>query len=76
MKYLLIACITVLSLVPATAQAQCKVNDPTGGTPLNVRSRPNGPILGALSNGTPVLASALVVDIRERNWAKIVYIKG
>jgi hypothetical protein len=37
--------------------ADCVVGDPTG-TPLNVRSRPNGPILGALHNDTPVLVLA------------------
>jgi hypothetical protein len=33
----------------AVAQMKCTVNDPTG-TPFNVRSKPNGPILGSLHN--------------------------
>lgn len=53
----------------ALAQMKCTVNDPTG-TPLNVRSRPNGPILGALHNGTPVLLWKLVY-VRDKPWAKI-----
>ena len=32
---------------------RCKVTDPTG-TPLNVRSAPNGKIIGTLANGTLV----------------------
>jgi hypothetical protein len=36
------------------ARADCVVADPTG-SPLNVRSTPNGAILGALRNDTKVL---------------------
>jgi hypothetical protein len=54
-----------------TASAQCTVADPTG-TPLNVRRRPNGPILGALHNATVVIASETVRDAQGREWAKIV----
>ena len=53
----------------AMAQMKCTVNDPTG-TPLHVRSRPNGPILGALHNGTRVLLWELVY-VRGKPWAKI-----
>lgn len=53
----------------ASAQMRCTVSDPTG-TPLNVRSRPNGPILGALHNGTRVLLWELVY-VRGKPWAKI-----
>jgi hypothetical protein len=55
----------------ASAQIECTVSDPTG-TPLNVRSRPNGPKIGALHNQAHVLVFDLVVDIRSRRWAKIV----
>ena len=37
----------------AAGSGQCRVDDPTG-TPLNVRSAPNGTILMALANGTRV----------------------
>jgi len=43
-------------IAPATShanQASCVVDDPTG-TPLNVRTSPNGTIVGALHNGTSV----------------------
>lgn len=45
-----------LALSASTAFAaygQCTVDDPTG-TPLNVRSAPNGSILTTLANGTQV----------------------
>ncbi len=38
---------------PALAAGECRVDDPTG-TPLNVRSAPNGAILTTLENGTRV----------------------
>lgn len=38
---------------PAIAAGECVVDDPTG-TPLNVRSAPNGTILTTISNGTRV----------------------
>lgn len=38
---------------PAMAAQTCKVTDPTG-TDLNVRTAPNGRIVGALSNGQRV----------------------
>ncbi len=53
----------------ALAQMRCTVSDPTG-TPLNVRSRPNGPIVGALHNGTQVLLWKLVY-VRGQPWAKV-----
>lgn len=50
------ACLSVaFSATPASAagSGQCLVDDPTG-TPLNVRSAPNGTILTTLANGTAV----------------------
>jgi hypothetical protein len=73
MKFALLAlCVTF-----ATANAyalECTVDDPTG-TPLNVRSRPNGPIVGALHNGATVFVSDLILDGSGRRWAKIVPIE-
>ena len=54
----------------ATGRRPCVVSDPTG-TPLNVRSRPNGPILGALLNDTEVFISDMTVA-GGRKWAKVV----
>lgn len=53
----------------AAAQMKCTVKDPTG-TPLNVRSKPNGPIVGALANGTPVHVWQ-IIDVRGKLWARI-----
>ncbi|EYR84147.1 SH3 domain-containing protein [Shinella sp. 838] len=47
-----VAAFLALSASPAfAAYGQCSVDDPTG-TPLNVRSAPNGAILTTLVNGT------------------------
>jgi hypothetical protein len=52
MKFLF-TLVTLAVITTPAAAADCIVNDPTG-TPLNVRAVPNGPIRGALHNGTPV----------------------
>lgn len=43
----------IFAFAPAFAAGDCLVDDPTG-TPLNVRSSPNGSILTTLPNGTAV----------------------
>lgn len=53
----------------ALAQMRCTVSDPTG-TPLNVRSRPNGRIVAGLHNGSRVLLWQLVY-VGGQPWAKI-----
>ena len=55
--------------VPRSKKA-CVVADPTG-TPLNVRNRPNGPILGALANDNQVFITD-VTEVGGRKWAKVV----
>ena len=68
-----LAAITSLALALSTpsgsawAQRACVVTDPTG-TPLNVRSGPNGPILGALHNGAIVRVAETAVDLRDSAW--------
>jgi hypothetical protein len=53
------------------AQAQrCKITDPTG-TPLNVRSSPNGRILRKIANGAVVFIEDTTYDSKNRAWAKI-----
>ena len=54
MKRLLLACLLVVAIATTAAAQTCVVDDPTG-TPLNVRTSPNGAILGALYNGAVVL---------------------
>jgi uncharacterized protein YraI len=72
MKTLVIAA-SLLTLATAANAAGhvCLVADPSG-TPLNVRTQPNGTILGALHND----AEVVVVDLtRDRKWAKVVPIQ-
>ncbi len=55
----------------------CKVSDPTG-TPLNVRSKPNGgKVVRKLKNGTKVYVVYETGDEQDRSWSKIsLSIKG
>lgn len=49
----------------------CEVTDPTG-TPLNVRSTPNGPtIVTTLSNGKQIIPYAVAYDEQDRHWVLI-----
>jgi uncharacterized protein YraI len=66
MKRLLLGCWLATMATSAWAQ-YCTVTDPTG-TPLNVRVQPNGPILGALHNGTTVQVLQTTVDASGRPW--------
>jgi Bacterial SH3 domain len=52
----------------------CVVADPTG-TPLNVRNRPNGVILGALHNDTRVIVTDSTVA-SGKVWSKVVPVEG
>lgn len=49
----------------------CITQDPSG-TPLNVRARPYGPILGALNNGVQVRLLDMASDREGKPWAYIV----
>jgi hypothetical protein len=44
----------------AHAQGNCRITDPTG-TPLNVRTQPNGSVVGDVSNGTLVTIADIAV---------------
>ena len=70
MKRLLLACCLAVTANGAFAQAVCVVADPTG-TPLNVRTAPNGSIVGALYNGTRVSLLNIVADRSGQTWALI-----
>jgi hypothetical protein len=52
------------------AEKVCKVTDPTG-TPLNVRSSPNGRIVNALLNGREVYIQETASDEQGRTWALV-----
>jgi Bacterial SH3 domain len=69
MKRLFLTCWFATMTTAAFAQT-CIVNDPTG-TPLNVRTRPNGAILGALHNGAAVQVLEVIHDRGGRAWAYI-----
>ncbi|MGO9546770.1 MAG: SH3 domain-containing protein [Rhodomicrobium sp.] len=60
----------VLLAASNAAQAGCAVTDPTG-TPLNIRSTPNGAIIGTLRNGASVTIQETLYDSRGRLWANI-----
>ncbi|OOS25754.1 SH3 domain-containing protein [Moraxella pluranimalium] len=58
-------------MVPNAAFAQtCKVTDPTG-TPLNLRTSPNGKIIRKVKNFTPVHIMEYAYDNKGRPWAYI-----
>jgi hypothetical protein len=57
-------------VVKAQDNGVCKVTDPTG-TPLNVRSSPNGKIINQLKTGKVVEILTISVDSKGRSWAFI-----
>lgn len=54
------------------AETVCKVTDPTG-TPLNIRSKPNGKVINKLKNGRKVVITDNAYDNKGRPW---VYLEG
>jgi hypothetical protein len=66
--------LTLVSAVCAPAEAQrtgrCIVSDPTG-TPLNVRSAPQGGAVGRLSNGQFVQVLQASRDHKGQPWAYV-----
>jgi hypothetical protein len=76
MRRFLLICSLVIVSTSSPAQSRCMVTDPTG-TPLNVRSRPNGgSIVGALHNGTSVRVMDREIDERGRTWSYVVPAQG
>jgi tetratricopeptide (TPR) repeat protein len=57
-------------LTDASAQSRCRVMDPTG-TPLNVRTTPNGYIVGTLNNGDQVTVLDRTSDRRGKAWVYV-----
>lgn len=66
------AALALAALLPqgALAQQRCVVTDPTG-TPLNVRTHPNGQVVGIVPNGRPVRILDTAGDPRGRPWAYV-----
>jgi serine/threonine protein kinase, bacterial len=48
----------------------CRITDPTS-TPLNIRERPNGEIVGTINNGRIVSILKFALDENSKPWAKI-----
>jgi hypothetical protein len=61
---------STVAIRPVKAEEVCQVTDPTG-TPLNVRSTPNGPVTDTLKNGREVYIHELSTDAQGRAWAKV-----
>lgn len=55
---------------PREATRRCIVADPSS-TPLNIRSSPNGEIVGTIRNGQTVAIQDVTADVRGNNWANI-----
>ncbi|CAN5578058.1 hypothetical protein BH10ACI1_BH10ACI1_08630 [soil metagenome] len=68
--YLLLFGVLVFATVQEASSQSCKVADTTG-TPLNVRSSPNGRILQTLRNDTTVYIEETSYDSKNRPWVKI-----
>src|SRR5262245_35136615 len=60
----------LVGLTEASAQDRCRVMDPTN-TPLNVRTSPDGNIVGTLSNGTLVKILDRPSNVRGRTWVYV-----
>jgi hypothetical protein len=59
------------TIVKAQYVQHCTVSDPSG-SPLNIRSAPNGKkIVGKLKNGTRVAFDTESGDGRDRSWAYV-----
>lgn len=54
----------------AAAKERCRVTDPTG-TPLNVRTGPNGKIVGKVRNGKLVTTLEYTSDRSGRPWVYV-----
>jgi len=74
MKTRTLAAVLILACIGSSntwAQTACRVKDPTG-TPLNVRTAPNGGhIVTALGNGTPVSIMTRDTDNAGRLWVYV-----
>jgi hypothetical protein len=72
LKRLLVASfvLAVLSSPSIAGDGPCIVADPTG-TPLNVRSKPNGPIVGALHNDMQVVITSSAL-VGAKQWVRVI----
>lgn len=68
--FLLVAAVLLATVSNVSAQARCRVMDPTG-TPLNVRASPGGQVVGNLPNGFLVSIISIRSDGGGRPWAYV-----
>ncbi|MFG1296224.1 MULTISPECIES: SH3 domain-containing protein [Xanthobacter] len=68
--FTLLAASLLAAASPASAQSRCRVTDPTG-TPLNVRTAPQGQVVGTIPNGTLVTILDHASDSRGRPWVYV-----
>lgn len=66
MKKLLLGAVLALASTSAFAET-CKVTDPTG-TPLKVRAKPYGKVLGTLKNGQVIYFTEHQIDKNGKPW--------
>lgn len=63
--------VAVTACGAAEAQSnRCRIMDPTG-TPLNIRDRPNGEVIGRVGNGRLVTRIRSSEDERGRPWSYV-----
>jgi hypothetical protein len=67
---LAVAILISAGIADASAQSRCRVMDPTG-TPLNLRTGPNGRIIGTLPNGVLVSVIDRTTDANGKPWVYI-----
>lgn len=60
----------IFNILPLQAESVCKVTDPTG-TPLNIRTSPNGQIIGKLKNKKEIYIEDISYDNKGRSWVKV-----
>jgi hypothetical protein len=62
--------LTALASPSIAGDGPCIIADPTG-TPLNVRSKPNGTVLGAVHNDMQVVITASAL-VNGKRWVRII----
>lgn len=72
MRIVLAAAVLAFSFGSAVAQSRCKVMDPTG-TPLNIRTAPNGEVIGKAANGAMVSIIDQTRDNRGKAWVYVAH---
>ena len=67
---MLALCIAAIPFAPAQAKNRCVIADPSG-TPLNVRTGPNGKIVSIIRNGHFVSVVDSALDSTRKPWSYV-----